>query len=141
MERADWVLEERRRLAGVYDSALSGLGWIRAPAVPAGNVHGYQSYVCLFTPDEPALDRLDALSARRNELMAVMEDRGVATRQGTHAAALTGYYTSKYGLRPEHFPRAALAEGLTIALPLYPGMTDAEQELVLDELTQAFEAG
>jgi perosamine synthetase len=141
MERADWVLEERRRLAGAYDSALRGLDWIRSPNVPAGNVHGYQSYVCLFTPDDPTLDRLDALSVSRNELMALMEDQGVATRQGTHAAALTGYYSSKYGIRREHCPRAALAEGLTVALPLYPGMTAADQELVVDALTQAFEAG
>ncbi len=140
MGRADWILDERRRLAAVYDEALAGVEWITSPAVPEGNVHGYQSYVCLFAPEPPSLDNLDRLSGLRDRLMTVMEAAGIATRQGTHAAALTSYYADKYGLRPEDFPNAAIAERLTIALPLYAGMSDAEQELVLAELTRAFEA-
>ncbi len=141
MERADWILDERRRRAAIYDDAIAELDWLAAPVVPKDNAHGYQSYVCLFRPEHPSLDNLDALSERRNALMARMEARGVATRQGTHAAALTNFYSRKYGIRPEQFPNAAIAEKLSIALPLYPGMTDSEQELVLSELTSAFEAG
>jgi perosamine synthetase len=139
MERVDWMLDERRRRALLYDQALAKLEWLATPVTPAGNVHGYQSYVCLFQPEEPKLGELERLSKRRNGVMATMEERGIATRQGTHAAALTAYYSEKYGLSPEQFPRAALAEGLSMALPLYPDMTDAEQELVISELVSAFE--
>jgi perosamine synthetase len=140
MERVDWMLDERRRRASLYDDALKELEWLDTPITPAGNVHGYQSYVCLFRPEDPELGSLERLSQRRNAVMATMEERGIATRQGTHAAALTAYYSEKYGLGAEQFPRAALAEGLSMALPLYPDMTDAEQELVIAELTSAFEA-
>jgi perosamine synthetase len=139
MDRAEWILDERRRRAALYDDALRSLDWLATPRVPEGNVHGYQSYVCLFRPEDPSLSNLASLSETRNDLMAKMEARGIATRQGTHSAALTGFYSDKYGLRPEDFPNAAIAEGLSLALPLYPNMTDEDQELVLSELTRAFE--
>lgn len=140
MDRAVWILDERRRRAGLYDDALAGLEWLATPAVPEGNVHGYQSYVCLFRPEEPTMENVDRLSEARNRVMAAMERNGIATRQGTHAAALTGYYAGRYGLEPADFPNAAIAERLSLALPLYPDMTDEEQELVVSELTEAFGA-
>lgn len=140
MERVDWLLGERRRRAAIYDETLADLEWLNTPAVPDGNVHGYQSYVCLFTPEEPSLENLDRLSELRDELMTLMADQGIATRQGTHAAALTGFYGRKYGIEREQFPNAAIAERISLALPLYPDMSDAEQELVVAELRSAFEA-
>jgi perosamine synthetase len=140
MKKADWVLGERRRRAALYDEALRQDEWLATPVVPEGNTHGYQAYVCLFRPEEPSLDNLDRLSERRDEVMAQMERRGIATRQGTHAAALTSYYAERYGIDREDVPVAATAERLSLALPLYPDMTDEEQELVLTELRSAFEA-
>jgi perosamine synthetase len=140
MDRADELLDERRRLAARYDEALAGLDWLATPEVPGDNVHGYQSYVCLYG-HEPSLASLERLHAARNELMLRMERRGIATRQGTHAPVATGYYSRKYRLREEDFPAAVLAERLSIALPLYPGMSDADQDLVVEELLAAHEEG
>lgn len=134
MERAEGILEARQVIARRYDQMLADLPWIAAPVVPAGNVHGYQAYVTLFRPEEPSMGNVDALHERRNRLMASMEERGIATRQGTHAPVNVGYYSRKYGLRSADFPNASIAEKLTLALPLYPQMTDAEQELVFEQL-------
>jgi hypothetical protein len=41
--------------------------------------------------------------------MALLEEKGIATRQGTHAPVIQGYYAEKYGLRPEQFPNAYIA--------------------------------
>ena len=62
--------------------------------------------------------------------MSRLEAQGVATRQGTHAAALQGFYREKYNLSPEQFPNAYLADRLSLALPLYPQMTDEDQDFV-----------
>lgn len=140
MKRVDWMLDERRRRARLYDEALREHDWLATPVVPEGNAHGYQAYVCVFRPEEPSLDNLDRLAERRNEMMTEMERRGIATRQGTHAAALTAYYAERYAIAREDVPVAAIAEKLSLALPLYPDMTDEEQELVLTELRSAFEA-
>jgi len=140
LARVDEVLDGRRDRAARFDEAIAGIDWLDAPIVPEGDVHGYQSYVCLFRPEEPSLEGLDALYERRNDMMIRMEDRGIATRQGTHAAALTSFYVDRYGLSREDVPRSAIAEKLSLALPLYPDMTDSEQDLVLEELVAAFEA-
>ena len=79
------------------------------------------------------------LRARRNDAMAALEAMGIATRQGTHAAALTGYYRSKYRTAAGDFPQTALAEGLSISLPLYPQMDASDQEFVAEALAQAWE--
>jgi perosamine synthetase len=138
MERADDILDERRRLAARYDEALGGLDWMATPRVPEGDIHGYQSYVCLFG-EGANYATSEELHERRNDVMLDLEKRGIATRQGTHAVVTTGYYSRKYGLRPENYPAAVTAERLSIALPLYPGLTDSDQDLVVAELIAAYE--
>jgi perosamine synthetase len=141
MERADWILHERRRRAALYDEAFADVDWLRTPTTPADDVHGYQCYCCLFAPEAPTFENSDRLHEWRNRVMSRLEERGIATRQGTHAPVSTRLYSRKYDLRDENFPGAVVAERLSLALPLYPDMTDADQELVVTELLNAFEAG
>jgi perosamine synthetase len=140
MDRAEWILAQRARRARLYDDMLAGIEWLATPRVPGGYVHGYQAYVCLFRPEAPTLANADRLHQRRNELMRRLEARGIATRQGTHAPVTLGYYAGKYQLRREHFARAYMADRLSLALPLYAQMTDAEQEEVCRSLLEAFHA-
>jgi perosamine synthetase len=134
MDRADWILGRRGEIAARYDELLADLDWLTAPRVPAGYLHGYQAYVCLFAPEVPTLDNVEDLHRRRNQLMRRLEQAGVATRQGTHAPVILGYYRRKYDLSVERFPNAYIADRLTLTLPLYPQMTEAEQDRVVDEL-------
>ena len=137
MDRAEWILQERTRRASAYDEMLADVEWLETPVVPNGYIHGYQAYVCLFRPEEPSLGNVDQIHQRRNELMAELAGRGIATRQGTHAPTVVGYYAEKYGLRPEMYPNAYLADRLTLTLPLYPQMTADEQASVVDELQRS----
>jgi perosamine synthetase len=140
MDRAEWVLAQRARRARLYDEMLAGIEWLATPRAPEGYVHGYQAYVCLFRPEAPTLANADRLHRRRNELMRRLEARGIATRQGTHAPVTLGYYAGKYQLCREHFARAYMADRLSLALPLYAQMTDAEQDEVCRSLLEAFHA-
>jgi len=140
IDNAEWILSERHRCAAFYNETLTELNWLKTPEVPEGYVHGYQSYVCLFCPDEPTLNNVEKLYRQRNELMLRLEASGIATRQGTHAPVILGYYAQKYGLRPEQFPKAYLADRLSLALPLYSQMTEAEQGLVCQSLRDALDA-
>jgi perosamine synthetase len=137
MDRAAEILNQRRRGAAWYDSALTDLQWLRLPEVPAGYIHGYQSYVCLFVPEEPTLGNVEQLNDQRNQLMTSLEEQGISTRQGTHAPVILNYYADKYGFQPEQFPNAYLADRLTLTLPLYAQITEEEQETVLRALKDA----
>lgn len=139
MDRAKWILAERSKRAHLYDERLKDVEWLEIPKVPKGSIHGYQAYVCLFRPDEPTLNRVEQLHRRRNDLMMRLEEKGIATRQGTHAPVIQGYYVKKYHLRIEQFPNAYLADRLSLTLPLYAQMTETEQVLVVNELQKNFE--
>jgi perosamine synthetase len=141
LERAEWILGERRRLAARYDELLEDVEWLRTPVVPEGHEHAYQAYVALFAPEEPTTSNVDELHRRRNELMERLEQKGIATRQGTHAVVLQRYYVERYGLRPkEQFFNSYAADLLTLALPLYPQLTENDQLAVVEGLREAFSA-
>jgi perosamine synthetase len=138
MGRAEGILEARRTLAGVYDEALADVEWLDAPLVPDGHVHGYQAYVCLFRPEEPTIENVHRLHEERNRVMAGLEEHGIATRQGTHSPILTPLYSERYELKPEDFPNSVIADRLTMALPLFPQMTEEEQAEVISRLATAY---
>ncbi len=127
-------------MAATYDEALASYGWLSTPTTPAGYLHGYQAYVCLFRPEPPTMANVDRLHEWRNRLMLRLEERGVATRQGTHAPVLQGFYRNKYSIARDAFPQSTIADRLSLTLPLYPGMTSDEQSYVINELGAAFEA-
>lgn len=131
-DKLGWLLERRAALAARYTERLSDLDWLGLPAVPAGFVHGWQSYVCLVRPRPATPANLEAMAETRRALMRHLRERGVDTRQGTHAVHLLQYYAERYKLEPAHCPGAWLADGLTISLPLYPGMTEAEHDQVVE---------
>jgi dTDP-4-amino-4,6-dideoxygalactose transaminase len=139
MTRAQTLLDGRARVARAYDERLRALDWLALPSVPAGDVHGWQSYVCLFRPEIPALHTVDRLHARRNALMARLESQGIATRQGTHAPVIQEFYARKYQLEPGDYPNAYLADRLTLSLPLFPHMSDSEIDAVVSALTRAID--
>jgi dTDP-4-amino-4,6-dideoxygalactose transaminase len=136
MGKLHYILERRRDLARRYDDALGDLPWLELPIAPTGYVHGYQSYVCLFRPERPTLHNVARLHELRNSLMLELRERGVATRQGTHAVHTLGFYRKRYSLEPQDFPNAYLADRLTITLPMYTQMTDEEFNYVVRSLRE-----
>ncbi|MBT9585623.1 DegT/DnrJ/EryC1/StrS family aminotransferase [bacterium] len=136
LQRFEKTLSQRQRLAQTYCEALQGLDWLALPHCPKDCVHAYQAFVCLFRPEAPCLHNLVDLHGRRNALMERLENHGVSTRPGTHALHLLDVYRTRYALRPEDFPRAWMADHLSLALPLYWRMTGQEQAFVTSALQE-----
>jgi dTDP-4-amino-4,6-dideoxygalactose transaminase len=138
MKRADAIVAERHALAATYDAAFADLDWLQAPVAPASYGHGYQSYPCLFEPEQvrQALKTgdqqlLNAVHERRNAWMETLQQQGVSTRPATHAVHMLSYYRNHYQLRPEQFPAAQAANDCSISLPLFHGMRAVEQQHVI----------
>lgn len=134
MGKLEYVMDRRRELARRYDERLAEIEWLATPDAPAGFEHGYQSYVCLFRPEEPSMKNVRALHELRNRLMGTLEKLGIATRQGTQALHIQRYYEERYGFRTEDYPRAHISDRLSLALPLYTEMTDEELDYVVRSL-------
>jgi perosamine synthetase len=129
MAKLDRLLAERRQRARRYSELLSGIQELALPG-RAGDTagHTYQSYVVRLAGGD---------RRRRNAIMAELATHGIETRPGTHAVHRLGFYARKYGYAPDDFPNAVLGEDTTITLPLFPRMTDADQ----DEVVEALAAG
>jgi dTDP-4-amino-4,6-dideoxygalactose transaminase len=88
-------------------------------------VHGWQSYVCRV---DPAL-----APAPRNVLMQRLLEMGVSTRPGTHCVTELGVYRQRFGTGGR-FPRAAVLQDSTLAIPLHNAMDDGDLEHVAASL-------
>ena len=131
MDRAQAIIDERRRLAAVYDQAFAKLPWLKTPAHPVGYGHGYQSYPCLFQPEPLTPGSIERVNKLRNEWMDRLQQAGISTRPATHAVHMLTFYREKYGLAPTDFPNARAANDCSISLPIFHGMTAAEQQHVI----------
>ena len=130
MEKLDAILAARRAAARRYDVMLADAPFIRPPLDEA---HSYQSYVCLLRWDGD----VEAGGERRNRIMATLGATGIGCRPGTHAPHLLTYYRDKYALQPSDFPNSCRADRLSLALPLFAGITREEQEEVVAVLRRA----
>jgi dTDP-4-amino-4,6-dideoxygalactose transaminase len=122
--KLEFILGERRRLAQRYNTLLANEECIETPFEPAGYRHTYQSY-CV---------RLRGSKARS----AIMDDlagEGIATRRGVMAIHLEPFYRRQ--LPTLSLPVTEHAAAETLLLPLYVGMTDAEQDTVVDSLRRS----
>jgi dTDP-4-amino-4,6-dideoxygalactose transaminase len=128
------ILERRIALAKRYDALLRDAAGLVRPDEPAGCRHAYQSYVCRLDTADLSSRSIEAGNAQRNAVMAALESEGIATRQGTHAVHMLGYYRHAFGFEAMDFPCAWAADQLSLTLPLYAEMSEADQDRVVERL-------
>ncbi len=148
LEKADFIRRERALAASRYERLLRSIPELRSPATPEGYSHAFQTYVCLYKVDIDELgdgtnvnrSQIERWTGERNRLMVLMEKKGISLRQGTHAIHTLGYYRRKYGMNDYDLPMSYLADRLSVALPLYCGITEAEQITVMNSLKEILRA-
>ncbi len=124
LPRLEGFLNERRRLAARYDQALSELtGLILPQRVPYPARHAWH----LYTP----LVDIDRLTISRDQFMAELKSRNIGTGLHYTAAHEFTYYARTYRWSPEDFPEAHFVSERIVSLPLFPGLSDADQDDVI----------
>jgi dTDP-4-amino-4,6-dideoxygalactose transaminase len=122
--KLDAFIDERGRWARYYRDTLADLDWLWQPALPNDGRHAWQAYVTYVDPARAPLPR--------NEIMARLHQEGVATRPGTHAVHMLGYYQHRFGWAADDFPGARDCERNTMAIPLHNRMTEDDYAYVVD---------
>lgn len=120
--RLDGILAARRALAERYNTMLADSPFIQTPLVPAGRTHTYQSY-CI---------RLGDGAANRMSIMERMAAKGIATRRGVMAIHREPLYQRM--MPGISLPETERAAEQTLLLPLFAGMTHADQDFVVESL-------
>ena len=121
LRKLDGFLRERERLAQRYEEGLANLpGLILPQRVPYPVRHAWH----LYTP----LVDVDRLTIDRDGFMAALKSRNIGTGLHYTAAHEFSYYASRFGWRPEDFPEAHFVSDRIVSLPLFPGLSDADQD-------------
>jgi perosamine synthetase len=124
LEKIDWIVGKRRKIAKRYHKAFKGINCIQLPTEKKGYFSNYQSYSIYLKDNCPH---------SRNEIMQKMLDAGVSTRRGimtTHRE--TAYKEECAGLS---LPVSEKACDRSIILPLFVPMKDEDIDKVIETFT------
>jgi perosamine synthetase len=121
LEALDVILESRRRLADRYTRALESVPGLEPPYEPPYAVRTWQSYCVRATPQS---------AIGRTELMRRLLADGIPTRRGVMAIHHEDPYVASSGPLPH--TDAAAAD--VLMLPLFPDLTEEQQDYVIDRL-------
>ena len=121
LEKLDWIVAERRKIAMRYNEAFKDIDCIQLPIEKDGYFSNYQSYSIYLK---------DSCPVARNEIMQKMLDDGISSRRGimtTHRE--TAYKAECAGLS---LPISEKSADRSIILPLYIPMKNEDIEKVIE---------
>ena len=136
LEVLEHILQRRRELAERYTSALAQVPFLETPYEPPYADRTWQSYCIRLTPGSPV---------DQGELMALLLQDGIATRRGVMATHLELAYApggpdladGVTDLSPHaapHLPHTEAASREALMLPLFPDLSEADQDRVIERL-------
>jgi dTDP-4-amino-4,6-dideoxygalactose transaminase len=115
-------IERRRAIADRYNEAFAELP-IQTPVVPEGRTHVYHQYVVHVGPT-------------RDQVLEALREAGVGADIYYPLPVHRQGYIQERGLHAE-LPVTDLVAAETLALPIYPRLTDDEQETVIAAVRDA----
>jgi perosamine synthetase len=123
LDRLGEMLDLRRAVAERYNEHLRDHPLFTRPYVPDGVEHNWQSYMVALR---------DGCPLERNVVMEWLYERGIPTRRGVMASHLEPPYR---GLRVS-LPHTEAAAARTLQLPMHPGLTQAQQDYIIERLDE-----
>ncbi len=121
LEKLDWLIGERRKIALQYNNAFKDFDFLRLPIEKEGYFSNYQSYSIYLNENCPV---------SRNDLMEKMLDAGISTRRGIMTSHRETAYHKDYGNLK--LPISEDASDRSIILPLYVPMSQEDIQCVID---------
>ncbi len=118
LKKNDEWIKKRRNLVTQYDDAFTQIEQLTPQQHP--DINGGYSYHLYIVQCE-----------KRAELYQYLKDNGINTQVHYIPVHLQPYYKEKYGYGNGDFPVAEKYYDRALSLPLYPTLTDSEQEKVI----------
>jgi perosamine synthetase len=122
LRRLESLNARRREIARRYSEAFAAYEFMETPPGDTAGCESAWHIYCLKVP-------------QRDDLCMYLQDKGIAT--GVHYSPIHLY--SCYGNKP-HLPVAEEVFTRIVSLPMYPDMTDAEIQTVIDAITAYYVA-
>ena len=120
----------RDRLARRYRERLAGSPFLELPALPGDRRHGWHLFVVLL--------RLERLTVDRDTVLSALRAENIGATLHYPLVHLHPFYRRRFGYGPGLCPIAEAAERRLVTLPLFPTMSEADQDDVLRALDKVF---
>jgi perosamine synthetase len=121
LEKLDWIVGERRKVAAAYNEAFKDISCIQLPSEGEGYFSNYQSYSVYLNKDFPI---------PRNILMQELMDAGISTRRGVMTIHKEIAYLNEAG--DTKLPVSEDLQDNSIMIPLYVPMKTEEIQYIID---------
>lgn len=127
MKRLDQFVERRHFLARRYDHALEGLPL----ATPWQDPNSYSSYHLY-----PIALHREKIKKTRRQIFEELREKGIGVNVHYIPVHLQPYYQA-LGFKTGDFPQAEQYYASALTLPLYPQLTEADQDRIIQVLKEA----
>jgi perosamine synthetase len=132
LARLEEFVARRARLAARYAQALEKHELVRPLELRPGAGHAWHLYVVQL--------ELERLRADRDRIFRALRAEGIGVQVHYRPLHLHSLYRERLGTRAGDCPAAEAAYQRLLSLPLFPGMSDADQDDVLCALDKVLEA-
>ena len=122
----------RQRYATLYNEGFKEIPEITVPYVAEDVEHAWHLYVIQLN--------LERLRIGRNEMIDLLKKQGIGTSVHFIPLHLHPYYRDNYRYLPEDFPVASSVFQRIISLPIYPKMTEADVQHVIEVVARLIQA-
>jgi perosamine synthetase len=123
--KIDQMVGRRRELARRYQKLLSAIPGLATAQDPPYGETNYQSFWVLLPADA---------QVSRDELLQLLADAGISARRGIMASHLEPAYA---GWSQTPLPVTELLTARSLILPLFHGLTEEQQDLVLSAMSDS----
>ena len=130
LAKLDRFWERRDRLARRYRERLQDSPFLEVPALPEGPRHGWHLFVVML--------RLDRLAADRDTIVQALRAENIGATVHYPLVYRHPFYRERFGYAAGLCPAAETVEARLVTLPLFPAMTEQDQDDVLRALDKLF---
>lgn len=124
LKRLDRFIRRRRELARRYGQLLKGTKELILPTEAKGSQSAWHLYPV----------QIAGGAAKRRKVFDALRRRGIGVQVHYMPLHLHPFYKKKFGYREGDFPKAEQYYERALTIPLFPKMTNREQEYVVDAL-------
>ena len=123
LEKLDFIIAERRKIAEHYNKAFKNISGVRIPEERENYFTNYQSYALYLIPEG---------KLTRNQFMERMLEKGISTRRGIMTSHRESAYKNE--LKNVSLPESEKYADNSVILPLYYPMSTSDIETVIKEV-------
>ena len=124
LKKCDQFYKVREHYAALYNEGLKDLPEITCPSIADNVQSAWHLYVVQL--------ELDQLRIGRNEFIDILKKYNIGTSVHFIPLHLHPYYQQQYGYRADDFPNALACFERSVSLPIYPKMTEADIDYVIE---------